>query len=121
VTEVFEASGFTAPQDHTIRLHSSKPTWCASIEPIAPSFDLTEVIPASLVMTSAGTGDVGSVTALTEKTLMIEDRNANGVTDLRVCFSKDDLRALFSNLTGQNEVPVTIGGSLNSGGASRPP
>ncbi|HEU4724366.1 MAG TPA: FlgD immunoglobulin-like domain containing protein, partial [Candidatus Eisenbacteria bacterium] len=43
-------------------------------------------------------------------------KNANNVPDLEVCFSKEDLRALFSNVNGRQSLDATVAGSLIGGG-----
>jgi flagellar hook assembly protein FlgD len=44
------------------------------------------------------------------------DRNGNGYTELSACFRKEDLRQLFSEVTGTQQVQVTFEGNLLVGG-----
>jgi len=79
-------------------------------------FRVEDVDLGSVVMVSAGTGSVGQIPAITGKTSVASDANQNGVPEIEACFSKDDLRQLFSNLpSGSNTVPVSIEGNLTFG------
>ncbi len=91
------------------------------MEPIGGSFDLTSVNPATLVLISPGTGSVSQIPAVSDKTLVIGDADNNEIADMRVCFRKEDLRLLFSNLTGKSTVTVTVGGDVLTGGNFRAP
>jgi hypothetical protein len=113
---VSEARAFTLAPDKTIRLDSAKPTWCVEVEPIAASFDLTDVELTSVVLSSAGTGTVGAIPARVEETVVMGDQDRNGIAEMRFCFAKNDLRQLFSSLAGRNDVPVVCEGSLTGGG-----
>ncbi|TMQ64657.1 MAG: PKD domain-containing protein [Candidatus Eisenbacteria bacterium] len=115
----FLARAFTAGGNPSIRLNSGKQTWCAQVEPTGYAFNLTLVDPATLVMKSPGTGSVGQISALTDKSLAFGDNDHNGVEDMAACFGKNDLRLLFSNINGTRSVPVSIEGMLFGGGIFR--
>jgi len=119
VTGIAAARAFTLPQDKSLRLGSDRPVWCAQIEPVGASFDLMDVVVSSVVLSSANTGSVGSIPAISGKTTVVGDRDQNGIEDMRICFSKADLRNLFSSLTGTSDVPVVCEGSLSGGGTFR--
>ena len=52
----------------------------------------------------------------------IEDKDANGVQDLAVCFLKTDLRTLFAGLAkGRHTVTATLQGDLSTGGTFQTP
>jgi hypothetical protein len=97
------------------RLSSNRPFGCIQIEPIAESFALFDVDPASLRMVSVGTGIVSEISAGSSKELVIGDRDNDQIADMQVCFDRDALRALFSNLRGQQVVPVVVRGRLLTG------
>ncbi|HKQ19194.1 MAG TPA: FlgD immunoglobulin-like domain containing protein, partial [Candidatus Eisenbacteria bacterium] len=99
-----------------ISLPSGKPFACVQIEPIDGSFSLENVTFASIGMISVGTGTVSRISASTGKSVIIGDRDGNLIEDLTVCFTKADLRLLFSSLRGSNSVPVVIEGNLATGG-----
>jgi hypothetical protein len=103
------------PGNKKIRLNSNKPSDCIVIEPVDGDFSLTDIDVASIRMISEGTGSVSSIAPLV-KSIVIGDRDGNLVQDMTICFSKADLRLLFSNLRGNNVVPVTVGGELTTGG-----
>lgn len=87
------------------------PTW-VRVEPKDGSFDLNQVSVTSVSMSFSGgsirTGCKGSVGG---------DLNHNGAREMRICFSQRDLKALFAGLpNGTNNVTVTVGGDLTTGG-----
>ena len=110
------AIAFTTGGNGTVRLASSKPRNCVRIEPLAGAFQVEDVDLGSVVMVSAGTGSVGQIPAITGKTSVASDANQNGVLEIEACFSKDDLRQLFSNVpSGSNAITVSIEGNLTFG------
>jgi PKD repeat protein len=119
IVERFSARAFTAAGNRTIRLAAGKPQWCVQIEPVGRSFDVSSVDPASIVMISVGTGMVDRITAIAGKASVGADRDGNGIEELTVCFAKDDLRQLFSELQGKQSVPVTVEGVVVTGGEFR--
>ncbi len=87
------------------------PTW-VWIEPINGSFAITDVVLSSVSMSYNG---VSIVTGC--RSTSGGDRNRNGVAELRVCFARNDLKALFASLpNGTSNVNVTLEGALTSGG-----
>ncbi|HLQ66507.1 MAG TPA: putative Ig domain-containing protein [Candidatus Limnocylindrales bacterium] len=107
---------FTTGADKTIHLGSGKPLWCVSFEPVGGSYQVTDVIPGSVVLKSTGTGTVSQISASQGKSFIVGDQNNDQVPDLEVCFLKSDLRQLFSNLTGKTTVQVSLEGDLTTGG-----
>ena len=98
-----------------INLQSGKPTWCTQIEAIG--YDVNDIDLSSIVLRSAGTGSVGEIHALSDKTSVGGDRNGNGLSEVSACFRKEDLRQLFSNVTGTQQLQVTLAGNLSTGGS----
>lgn len=110
------ALAFTTGGNGTVRLASSKPRNCVRIEPLGGVFQVEDVDLGTVVMVSAGTGSVSQIPAITGKTSIASDANQNGVPEIEACFSKDNLRQLFSNLpSGSNTVTVSIEGDLTFG------
>jgi hypothetical protein len=85
---------------------------CVNIEPVEGSFQIPDLDPTSIVMRSEGTGSVSEISAISPKRVAVDDADANGVADFRVCFASADLGKLFSNLHGRQSVVVTIEGRL---------
>jgi hypothetical protein len=112
----FSTLVFTTGGNKTIHLGSGKPLWCASFEPVGGSYQLTDVIPSSVVLKSPATGTVTQIFASQGKSFIVGDQNNDQVADLEVCFLKGDLRQLFSNLTGKTTVQVSLEGDLTTGG-----
>lgn len=110
-----QASTFTTGGNGTIRLSSGKPVWCAHLEPAGGSFEIGDVIPSSIVLLSAGTGSVSQIPVLQGKSPAVGDANRNEIADLEVCFSKEDLKLLFSNVASRQSFLVTIRGDLAGG------
>jgi hypothetical protein len=71
-------------------------------------------------MISAGTGSIGQIAAIHEKTAVAEDRDGNAAEEITACFSSEDLRRLFSRVPRErSSVPVAFEGRLLSGGKFR--
>jgi hypothetical protein len=108
-----EARSFTTTNNDVIRLNSNKSAWCVHIEPVDASFDLLNASLISLV--SEGTGSQ-SIAFAQSKGLVLGDVDGNQIPDLQVCFPKDQLRLVFSSLTGRRTVNVRIEGVVSSRG-----
>ncbi len=109
---------FTTGGNNTTNLNSGKPTTCVQIEPVGGAFQISDVDLSSIKMISNGTGSVSEIPAIGDKTNGDGDKNANGISEIRACFSKDDLRLLFGDLpSGRNTVTVMIEGNLLTGGS----
>jgi hypothetical protein len=72
-------------------------------------------------MKSEGTGSVSSIGANAGETTIGADQDGNGVPEITACFSRADLRLLFSNVPGRASIPVTLEGVLLTGGFFRAP
>ena len=98
-----------------VNLGSSRSGNCLYVEPVSGDFATSDVDLSTVRLISSGTGAVSEIAPILDKTALIADRDNNLVLDLGVCFSKDDLRLLFSNLTKKTVVTVTMRGQLTSG------
>ena len=92
-----------------------KPTTCVRLEPVAGSYKNADVDPTSLALSPKSGG--GSVHAIDSKTAVIRDTDGNGIAELPVCFSRDDLAALFPTENGRQTVAVHLQGALVDGRA----
>jgi PKD repeat protein len=129
IVAMIEARAFTVPEDGTFRLFGGKPSLCVRIEPVSsktrsagpvsPSFDLSHVDLATVRLHSEGTGSVEEIQATGDKRAPLLDRDRNGVMELALCFTRDDARLLFGSVTGKQDVPVSVLGSLTDGSAFR--
>lgn len=119
ITDVFAARAFTTKANRVVKLGAGKPYWTIQIEPVGGSFSIGEVGIGTIRMKSTGTGTVSEVSAVLDKTSLQGDADGNGVPDIGATFAKQDLRALFSNLSGSSTVTVTLEGGLTSGGIFR--
>ena len=105
------ANVFVAGGNKTVRLNSGKPQNCVQIEPLAGMFEITDVDFSSIRMTFGGS----TIPAISDKATTGSDRNGNGVDEITACFSKENLRNLFTGVsTGDYEVVVE--GDLVGGG-----
>jgi len=96
-----------------VRLQSGQPVWCAHIEALPGSFALTDVDLGSIVVKYG----ILAIGAIQDKTVLSGDQDRNGIPEIQACWSKSDLRSLFSSLpAGHNPVTVTIEGNVGSGG-----
>jgi PKD repeat protein len=117
INDVFDAKAFFTGGNKTTNLKAGKPTTCVQIQPIGGSFLLGDVDIASIKMISVGTGTVSEIFAGGSKTTIDGDKDKDGINEVAACFSKADLRLLFSSLgNGNHTVPVTIEGNLITGG-----
>jgi hypothetical protein len=89
----------------TIRLNSGKPTWYAYVQTVSGCFTNPDVILSSFVMDYAERQVPAEVT----KTAVGGDKSGDGIPEIRVSFSKANLRTLFTDLpNGHNIVTVSI-------------
>ncbi|HYQ90119.1 MAG TPA: PKD domain-containing protein [Candidatus Binatia bacterium] len=98
-----------------IRLGSGRPTWSAFVQPASGCYANTDVMLSSFVLKYAGNQIPADVTKSTVET----DKNGDGIQELRITFSKENLRTLFTGAglgNGHNLVTVTIQASLVPGG-----
>ncbi|HET9250936.1 MAG TPA: FlgD immunoglobulin-like domain containing protein [Candidatus Eisenbacteria bacterium] len=114
VSETVEARAFMPGNDKKIKLETLRPRACLQVE-LVSSVPVTDIDFTSILMASAGTGSVPEIPAIHAKQGVISDKDENGVLDATICFSKEDLRDLFSLLEGHVLVPVEIRGTLNDG------
>lgn len=93
--------------------HNPHP-WCPAFEPDSRCFAITDIVASTIVLKyPAGVGP--GIPA--EKLSTQADLNNNGIDEIAVCFSMDDLLALFAGLPpGNNSLEVSIEGSLMNGG-----
>jgi hypothetical protein len=99
----------------TIRLGSGKPYWYAYVQPGSGCYANTDVVLSSFVMLYSGR----QISAAPTKIDVGTDKNGDGIQEIRVAFTKDDLRTLFTGTglaNGHNTVTVTIAANLMSGG-----
>ena len=109
------ARAFVSGGDRTSRLGSGKPSTCIQIEPVGGSFEIANVSPTTVALYSAGTGSVDHIAAIPGSVQIDRDTDHDGVVELAACFAKEDLRALFSNVSGKDTVVVQVRGSLVGG------
>lgn len=111
-----EAKAFTSGGNKVLRLRSGKPAFCAQLEPLNGSFLAADVDLASIVMRRTnGAGSVTQVSPMMGKTGIAKDADGNGVLEVSVCFSKEDLVLLLSDVSGRAQVPVELAGRLSWG------
>jgi hypothetical protein len=89
------------------------PFTCVSVEPVGGAYDNVDVNLSGFAMTSIGTGEVSLIRAYSGE--IAGDTDGNGVSEIKVCFSREDLHHLFGGLNGMVTVSVGIEGSLSSG------
>ena len=114
ILDALPARAFTVGGDDVIRLKSAKPS-CMQIEPLNGSFELGDVDPASILLHAVGTGVTDSIPATVGRTVSLGDRDRNGIQDVEICFSKDNLRQILSYINGRQAVRLGIEGRLRTG------
>jgi hypothetical protein len=98
-----------------IRLDIGKPRERFYLEPIDGSFTIGSVVLASIQLASEpGSGTVGLIQPLPDHFVLGSDQDHNGAMELRMEFSKDDLRSLLA-FVDAGTAPLTITASLDDG------
>ncbi|HET9252233.1 MAG TPA: putative Ig domain-containing protein, partial [Candidatus Eisenbacteria bacterium] len=106
---------FVTGGNKSIKLNSGKPSSCVQIEPFVPGgYDNSNVDLTSIRMIF----NSNQILAMSGKTTVDGDKNANGTTEITACFSKADLRTLFSGQPN-GDYEVTLEGDLTTGGFFR--
>jgi PKD repeat protein len=120
IQDLFVSRAFLEGGNRTTKLNSGKSATCVQVEPVNDSYANSSIVPSSVVMISIGTGSVDEISTDASKAVFGVDRDHNGIDEITACFRKEDLRLLFSDLTGgRHLVGVTIEGDLASGGRFR--
>ncbi len=116
VAAAYQARAFMEPG--SIRLLTGKPRQPVYLEPIAASFALASVDLGSIKLsTLEGMGTVPFIRPLLEKTTVGEDRDRNGVAEIRMVFTKEELRALLSHVNHKTPVTLIVSADLLGGGS----
>jgi len=114
---VVSVSGRAWADSDPLRLKTGKPRERFYLEPVNGSFALGSVVLSSIQMAAwPGAGTVSSIAPLAGSFVLGQDHDQNGVDEIRMDFSKDDLRALLGNLNDPSQSPLTITASLVGGG-----
>ncbi len=101
----------------TIKLGTGKPFWFAFVQPANTCYRNSDVVIASFIMKYAGRQISAS-----GRISVGEDKNGDGIQEIRISFSKADLRTLFTGTglgNGHNLVTVTLEANLVTGGRIR--
>lgn len=116
----YPARVYLMPDDRTIRLATGRPRTCARIEPVDSLFRIADIDPGSITLSSPGTESIETIPGSMEAGAPSGDRDGNGIDELPICFSKEDLRLLFAGLrAGLESHDVVIEGRLSTGGKFR--
>jgi PKD domain-containing protein/flagellar hook capping protein FlgD/Big-like domain-containing protein len=118
VRNAFLARAFT---DHsTIRLKTGKPSNSVFLEAVGSSFPVASVDVSSLKLYGPeGLGTVPFITPMPGSVVVGGDFDRNGAAEVAMDFAKDDLRALFSNLTDNMNATMVVTADLLGGGSVR--
>ncbi len=115
---VAEAVAWCQPRQ--IRLQTGSDWVRVYVEPIAGTFSLEDVDPASFRLTAwEGAGNGAELTPLAEGVLKGTDANENGTLEFRLTFMKRDLQGLFERLTEPVDGVLKISFRLQDGGPVR--
>ena len=86
-------------------------------EPIGNSFDVSNVILSSAAIRLTYNGITKNANC---KNILDGDSNKNGKNEVRACFTKDDMKAMFTALpNGTTDVTLTLEADLTTGGKVR--
>jgi PKD repeat protein len=110
----FPANSFAVGGNTKTSLGAGKPFTCIQIEPVNNSFNIADVNISTIRMIY----NSNQIFADGSKSSVDGDKNGNGVTEISACFTKADMRVLFSGLpSGTSNVNVTIKGDMLTGGS----
>lgn len=99
-----------------LRLNTGKPRERVYLEPVEGTFALAQLDAGSIRLFAwDGAGSVSSIAPVVGSLDAMHDRDNNGVIELRMDFAKDDLRALFSNLSAPIAGTMVVRASLDDG------
>ena len=98
-----------------LRLDIGKPRERFYLEPSEGSFAIGSVVLASIQLASEpGSGTVASIQPLPDRFFLGSDQDHNGALELRMEFSKDDLRSLLA-MVDAGTAPLTLTARLDDG------
>jgi PKD repeat protein len=99
-----------------LRLDIGRPRERIFCEPKESSFSLESILLSSIRLHAwEGSGTVSEIAPLDGHFAFGQDRDQNGVAELRMEFAKDDLRALLANVGERVGVPLTLRATLEDG------
>ncbi|HEU4333301.1 MAG TPA: PKD domain-containing protein [Candidatus Eisenbacteria bacterium] len=99
-----------------IRLGSNKPTWCTNLEPFDDLFTVEDIDLSTVRFKRFG--GTTEIPAIVGKGATVGDYDKDGIPDISICFSKDDLRVLFADVNGTQRINVEMTGYLISAGVN---
>jgi hypothetical protein len=102
-------------QNDPLRLHHGRRVVIVYLEPVNRSFSPEDVNLPSIRLTADGMGTVGAVAPIPDEFVLDQDRDRNGIAELRMEFAKDDLRALLANVSDPGATPLSLTASLHDG------
>jgi hypothetical protein len=108
VPEVYSFEAVQQATSRSLALAGTAPrSYCFGIEPVGGRFRAWDVAIDKIVMKS-DLGTVSSIHALTNKGVVVVDRDNDGIQELEACFSGTDLAKLFSTVSGRRQVTATV-------------
>jgi hypothetical protein len=111
-----QARAFVDPSEQVIRLDSGRPQTCFQVEPVDGSFDIHQVFLRSMKLEHLDTNPRGASKIVTIGATLDRDTDHNGVSEIRACFSKADLRRLLMDVGGRSTIVVQVYGALERPG-----
>ena len=99
---------FVVPPHNEIHMTTGGTTWCVNVEPVNGTFQVTDIDPCTVVLSSPGTGSVSQISYDCTKSTVVADADGNGLLDMRFCFTKLSMQPLFDHLHGNKPKSVTL-------------
>lgn len=90
--------------------------FCVQLEPVNGGYDNADVDLSTIRMISDWPGSTASIAAVSDKTTVTADRDRNGIQEISACFRRADLRSFLDGTQGRQTVPVSIVGTVRTGG-----
>ena len=97
IRDTFPATAFAVGGNKTTSLGAGKPYTCFQVQSSDGSYTSSDVILTSIRLVYPS-GSTNSILADASKTSVDGDKNSDGIAEISACFSKTDMRVLFTGL-----------------------
>ena len=106
---------FTLGGHAGLLLRAAGPDFTLRVESTDAGFLPSDILLSTVELASHGTGTVDHIGANVAKGMVAEDGDKNDVLEAAIPFTREALRALFSDVSGRQSVEATLTGTLVDG------
>jgi PKD repeat protein len=116
ISDVLPARAFVADGHRSTPDGPASQSLCIQVEPVNGDYDNAQVDGSTFAMYLDVPGSTAHISALSGKTMVVADRDRNGVQEIAVCFGRQDLGQFLDAAPNRQTVPVLIVADVNTGG-----